>query len=196
MESIRKHILSLILFITFFQISNIAFSQSTNNRNYLELTNGWKYRWGESPLNEAGVPLWTIEDTLSEEWKSVEYKKGILNPLERQQKKILWLCAKIPEGKWRDPHIFIENVRFACEVYLESQRIYQTKGMNEPGIHNIVPTWHLIPLEFEYQNKLLFFRIYSDDPRSMGIEPIFLGSKSDFIKKMVGDRIQLIIFGD
>ena len=53
---IRNHRLSLILLICFFQISTIALSQSPNNYNYLELTEAWKYRWGESPLNEEGVP--------------------------------------------------------------------------------------------------------------------------------------------
>jgi len=196
MKTTRKRLFSLVLFISFLQISNIAFSQSINNHNSVELTETWKYRWGESPLNEVGTQIWIEEDTLrGSEWKSVEYNKGILNPPERQGEKILWLSVNLPEGKWRDPHIFIGNVRFASEIYFDNHLIYQTEGMNEPGIHNIIPVWHLVPIESEFKNRTLFFKIYSDDLKSIGIEDVTLGSKSDFIKNMVGERIQLIIFG-
>ncbi len=59
----------------------------------------------------------------------------------------------------------------------------------------MIPIWHLLPVDDVYQNSTLFIRIFSLDPKIIGIEPVLLGSKSDFIKDIVADRIQLIIFG-
>ena len=162
----------------------------------IEITEGWQYRWGDSPLNEAGTPIWSDEDALSDKWKPIAYKKGVMNPPDRHGKKELWLRVKLPEGNWRDSHIFINFVRFACEVYLGGQRIYRSKGMNEQRDRDsIVPHWHIIPIEFNFQNEMLFFRIYSDDPHIIGIEQVSIGSQSDFIKKLMANEIQLIVLG-
>ena len=60
----------------------MTFAQELINHPPLELTESWHYRWGESPLYEGGIPLWIVyEDTMdTNEWKSVEYNNGILNP--------------------------------------------------------------------------------------------------------------------
>ncbi len=173
-----------------------AQAQVSTDSPPIEITEGWQYRWGDSPLNEAGVPIWIDEDTPSGEWKTITYKKGVMNPPDRHGKKELWLRVKLPEGNWRDAHIFINHVLFACEVYFGGQNIYQSEGMNEPVDRNsIVPRWHIVPIESDFQNEILYFRIYSDEPRIIGIEQVSIGSRSDFIKKMMEDEIQLIILG-
>jgi len=162
----------------------------------IEITEGWQYRWGDSPLNEAGIPIWIDEDTSSDGWKQIDYKKGVMKPSGRHREKKLWLRVKLPEGKWRAPHIFIESVYFACEVYLGGQRIYQSKEMNEPDAHNsIVFRWHIIPIDVDFQNEMLFFRIYSEEPQYIGIEQVSLGSRADFIERMMKNEIKFIIFG-
>ncbi len=192
----KTSFLFIVLNVYFLVVTPIQVqSQLSQNPPPSELTKGWQYRWGDSPLNDARDPVWIYEDSSSNGWKSVAYKKGILNPPGRNGEKILWLRIKLGEGKWRDPHIFVENVLFACEVYLGAQRIYQTEGMADPSNHNIIPFWHMIPIAFEFQNIYLFFRIYSEDPSSIGIEQASIGSSSDFIKIMLKERIQLIIFG-
>jgi hypothetical protein len=116
----RSHLLSLILLTSLFQISNIAFPQSPNNHSYLELTESWKYRWGESPLNAVSL-------------------------------------------------------------------LGETK--------NRLPISHMIPLETEYQNRKLFFRMYPEDASIMGIEGILCGSQHELTRKIVKENIHLIILG-
>jgi two-component system sensor histidine kinase ChiS len=176
----------------------------------VELTKDWRYRWGDSPLNEAGIPVWIAEDTLSEEWQSIAYRDGILDPPDRDGEKYLWLRVGFTSGDWKDAHLFINHVRFACEVYIDGQVIYKSAGMNEPRTyHSVVPRWHMIPIESDSSNQVAFFRIYSDDrsnqvaffriysddPHVVGIEQVSIGAGSDFIRRMMADEIQLIILG-
>jgi len=162
----------------------------------VELTKDWRYRWGDSPLNEAGIPVWIAEDTLSEEWQSIVYRDGILDPPDRDGEKYLWLRVGFTSGDWKDPHLFINHVRFACEVYIDDQVIYKSAGMNEPRTyHSVVPRWHMIPIESDSSNQVAFFRIYSDDPHAVGIEQVSIGAGSDFIRRMMRDEIQLMILG-
>lgn len=161
-----------------------------------EFAKDWQYRWGDSPLNEAGIPVWITDDTPSEEWRSIVYRDGILNPPDRNGEKYLWLRVGFTSGDWKDPHLFINHVRFACEVYVDGQLIYQSAGMNEPRTyHNVVPRWHMISIESDSSNQVAFFRIYSDDPHVVGIEQVSIGAGSDFIRRMMADEIQLIILG-
>jgi signal transduction histidine kinase len=162
----------------------------------VELTKDWRYRWGDSPLNEAGIPVWIAEDTLSEEWQSIAYRDGILDPPDRDGEKYLWLRVGFTSGDWKDAHLFINHVRFACEVYIDGQVIYKSAGMNEPRTYrSVVPRWHMIPIESDSSNQVAFFRIYSDDPHVVGIEQVSIGAGSDFIRRMMADEIQLIILG-
>jgi two-component system sensor histidine kinase ChiS len=161
-----------------------------------EFTKDWQYRWGDSPLNEAGIPVWITEDTLSEEWQSIVYRDGILDPPDRNGEKYLWLRVGFTSGDWKDPHLFINHVRFACEVYVDGQIIYRSAGMNQPRKHDsIVPRWHMIPIESNIHHQVAFFKIYSHDPNDVGLEQVSIGSRSDFIWRMIADESQLIILG-
>ena len=146
---IRVNILHIciffLVFLSGFLLSITAVqAQVSTDSPLIEITQGWQYRWGDSPLNEAGVPIWIEDGTLSDKWQPITYKKGVMNPPGRHGAKELWLRVKLPKRNWRDPHIFINYVRFACEVYLGGQRIYRSEGMNEPRDRNsIVPRWHI-----------------------------------------------------
>ena len=195
----RSYKFILLLFFCFILFKPVD-SQSQNNpvENLapVELINGWLYRYGDSPLNDAGIPVWIQQDSLIDEsWRPVEYKKGIAKPSGRREEKNLWLRIKLPDNRLKNPHIFIENVNFACEVYINGQSVYQSEGLADISRHFMIPTWHLIPVDDVYQNSTLFIRIFSLDPKIISIDKVFLGSKSDFIKGIVADKIQLVIFG-
>ena len=90
----------------------------------------------------------------------------------------------------------IARVRFACEAYLESKRVYRFKSVNVPGQGKFTEDpFHLFPLDQDFQGKTLYFRIYSEDRSSIGLEKVACGSHADFIKFLFRDAILWIIFG-
>jgi signal transduction histidine kinase len=162
----------------------------------VELTESWKYRWGESPLNEGGIPIWFTEENLDEEWKPIAYRKSIFNPPGRNGERELWLCVSLPDTNWERPSVAVDNVSLPCDVYLEGELIYRHEAVSLLGeTKNRLPISHMIPLETEYQNRKLFFRMYPDDSSIMGIEGVLCGSQHELTRKMVKENIHLIILG-
>ncbi len=161
-----------------------------------ELNSEWQFRVGDSPFNEAGVPLWANEDTTNVAWQSITYNTGVLEPPIQPDDGYLWLRVRLPLESWRAPHIFIVNTRNGCELYLGGQRVYSSGKIDAPSETNlVVPFWRMIPLAPETEDKTLYFRIYTEDPSFSDLDQVFIGSKSDFITKIIRVNIQILIFG-
>jgi len=87
---IRAQIIHICIFFLVFLSGLIlapAQAQVSTDSPPIELSEGWQYRWGDSPLNEAGIPIWIYEDSLSNNWKPIAYKKGVMNPPNRHGEK-------------------------------------------------------------------------------------------------------------
>ena len=161
----------------------------------MEVTEGWQYRWGDSPLDSNKVRVWTYKVTDESEWRSHDYSNGITNPPDRQDHEVLWLRIDLPAISMRDPHIWIKHMRFACEVYLDSRLVYRFKSIGTPGQGKFTEdTFHLFPLDIDFQNKIVFFRIYSEDTSVIGLENVYLGSYADFIEVQMKTVLPSLIF--
>ena len=75
----------------------------------------WYYRWGNSPEDDQGMPIWIYEDTSSSEWKPVsgssDFRK---NP---QKQNFLWLMIKLPEGHWKYSAVLLSPISQSLEIY-------------------------------------------------------------------------------
>lgn len=162
----------------------------------IELTEGWAYRWGDSPIDANGVPTWTYEGIESSEWLSIDYNEGIANPPNRQNNQILWLQIPLPEEDLRDPQLRIQFIGFACEAYLEKNLFYHFKSVNVPGQGKFTENqFNRFSLNRNFQNKTLFFRIYSEDPSHIGFGAVYLGSFAAFSKRFINEILGTAIFG-
>ena len=162
----------------------------------IEITKGWQYRWGDSPLDEKGIPLWTDSDTENSEWRPA---LSTINPPGRKGRKNLWLRVKLPREQWKNPALSIPPVFQSFEVYLEDQPIYK-HGKRTPSIGNKFGVFnqHIIPLAPDFQGKTLTLRIYSDDIQYIGIDnhgTVQLGAEGDVITALVKASIEAIVFG-
>ena len=174
-------------------------SSNVHRKSYslpFELTEGWEYRWGDSPFDSNKVPLWTYEDGERYQWRPIGYSEGVLNPPDRRDHKILWLRVPLPDKIWRDPQILIKSMRFACEVYLESELLYRFKSVNVPGQGKFTEDpFHLFPIDNDFQKRDLYFRIYSEDPSLIGFEKMTIGSHADILNLLFKESAMDLIFG-
>ena len=115
---IHAKILQIIIFLlfvlsTFLLIPALCQAQPeiSTDSPPIKITEGWQYRWGDSPIDEKGVPIWTYEDISSSEWKPTT---STMNPPERNGRKSLWLRVRLPEGQWKGPSLFIPAVFGFC----------------------------------------------------------------------------------
>ncbi|MDM7483445.1 MAG: hypothetical protein P3W96_015795 [Halomonas sp.] len=79
----------------------------------------WEYRWGDSPLDSEGEPLWLSEP--SRDWQAIAFPS---NPPEREGRQYVWFRTVLPEGNWRDPVIHITSINLVGQVFLGDELIY------------------------------------------------------------------------
>lgn len=123
------------------------------------LDTGWEHRWGDSPLNEAGVPLWILADDDQKAWQAIDFPS---NPPGRDGQRNVWYRTTLPDGDWRDPVIYIYSVDLITEVYLDGQKIYNYGTFDKDGQGRFEGwPWHMIDLPPDFAGKEVYFRIYS-----------------------------------
>ena len=186
----------IAIFILNSVFSNQGYPQTQTNDLPLQITEGWDYRWGDSPFDEQEVAVWTYELDESSEWKPLSYPAGVGDPPYRKGRKTIWFRVTLPEGNWLDPHLYIGSVGFACEVYIESKRIYSFGSVNTVGAGKYSgPRRHLIPLDSNFEGKIIFFRIFSGESDSIGLARVKLLSRNDYVESLFKNELPLIVLG-
>ena len=89
-----------------------AQSQAITSSPPVEITQGWEYRWGDSPVDEGGIPLWTKENSSSSEWKPLKFGENLEKP--SQEINIAWLRVRLPEGQWQAPTLYQKSSLLNC----------------------------------------------------------------------------------
>jgi len=161
----------------------------------VEITQGWQYRWGDSPLTDASVPLWITEDISNPAWKPLSVPGKLKTP---PGEKIVWLRVRLPLGKWQHPGIDRGDL-FALEAYLGNQLIDKLAELEPSGkVNFLADIWPIIPLEPNFQGKTLFFKVYANDPNYINIgtlRKVFVGSQTELIKKIIQEKMGKFVSG-
>ncbi|AOY89132.1 GGDEF domain-containing protein [Marinobacter salinus] len=123
------------------------------------VTEGWEYRWGDSPFNTDGVPEWAYKDEPGQ-WHDIGFPS---NPPDRNGHEHVWYRVTLPPGEWQDPVLYIYSVDIIVQVYLDNKKIYQYGTFDEEGRGRFEGwPWHEIRLPEGYENKTVYFRVFSD----------------------------------
>ncbi|MGO1499953.1 MAG: diguanylate cyclase [Marinobacter sp.] len=122
------------------------------------MTEGWEYRWGDLPFNADGTPDWA--PTLQpEQWHAIGFPS---NPPDRNGQDQVWFRVTLPAGDFKEPVLYISSVDLITQVWLDGKNIYQDGTFDESGRGKFEGwSWHEIPLPADYENKALYFRVYS-----------------------------------
>ncbi|MCP3102852.1 methyl-accepting chemotaxis protein [Myxococcus sp. K15C18031901] len=149
------------------------------------VSDGWRYRWGDSPQGTDGIPLWAQDPAATAEWKEVDALK---EPPGRGQNKFLWLSIPMPTGPWAEPALLVGEVTNAIEVFANGKRIYTSGVLNTDNwevSHNM--TWHLIPVPREALGGRLLLRIQSSNPNIGIFQYAKLGSRHALLATVARD---------
>jgi len=167
-------------------------TEDTDTLPPIEITEGWQYRWGDSPLDGDGVPAWLYKD--SPEWKAAP--TTALLPVEGKGH-ILWLRVPLPDEKRKEPTLLLPTVFLNLEVYLNGKRIYsygEFKLDYKNRFSAFVP--HRIFLPEDYKGNVIYFRLFSDSPRINGIEgDVLLGTRGKLTLHLIRKYILQFLVG-
>jgi two-component system sensor histidine kinase ChiS len=188
----------LALFSGLFVQTPPSLSQSppSINSKPIELTQGWQYRWGESPVDIEGVPTWIQEDTLDSQWQSFKVPGKLSVP---PGEKFIWLRVPLPDGLWPYPSLYIRGIPYLLNTYLDSQLIYIFYDLEPSGAAEIRDEkWPIVPLEPGFEGKTLFFKAYAANDPTLAIglfNQVTIGAQPDLIKNLIIKDIDRVIFG-
>ena len=158
----------------------------------LDVTTGWEYRWGDSPVTGEGVPSWV--DGTAFEWRAAP-GSTISPPGDRQPH--LWLRVRLPEGEWPAPAVYFSSVFEAAELY-HSGRLLARVGDMEPSWRNRFNylNWHIVLLPPNFAEEYLYFRVYSDDGPNIGLSRrVRVGTQDALVRAVVGHHGDTFVFG-
>lgn len=175
-----------------------ALGQPINNTipQPLEIKDNWYYHWGDSPINKSGLPR-ILEDTeIDSQWAPLD-PDNFLQKTNNED--IIWYRTKLPNIKWTNPAIFFPSIILAGEVYLDKDLIYKTGDILPRATNKFSGVKsHFVPIDKEYQNKMLTLRIFSDKGE-IGIDatshPVMIGNEGDLFTQLIRINIDSVIIG-
>ena len=136
----------------------------------------WEYRWGDSPLDAEGRPLWALEDK-DAGWRPAP--KGV-DPPGRSGNDILWMRALLSGKNIADPAVYFDCVLYNFEAYHRGTPVYRfgTVSPSEERRFRGRP-WHIVPLKDNIDGTYLYLRVYSFDSRIGIAGTIRIGSRPE-----------------
>ncbi|WP_043710641.1 methyl-accepting chemotaxis protein [Corallococcus macrosporus] len=128
----------------------------------VDLQEGWRYRWGDSPPGPADVPAWALESGDGQAWQPVA---ALREPPGRQGQTFLWLSIPVPQGGWLEPALYLGTVANAFELYADGRLIQSSGRLNPTGIEETDNlAWRLVPLPPSVAGSRVLLRIQSSGP--------------------------------
>jgi len=163
------------IFLGFFL--NATTSIHSDSEPYpVELKDGWKYRWGDSPVDDSGMPLWTSDKLNSGEWNDYSLKSVGMERNKLYQ--YVWFAVKIPEDSSDSTSIFFNRITTqAVDIYIDGEKIY-SYALSSMAQKDFLPSSKrlLIPLMHDVSGKTLFIRAYSSHDRVGPCTSVLIGA--------------------
>jgi len=160
----------------------------------VELTQGWQYHWGDFPLDDAGIPMWTKELIADSQWKSFRFPEKLEKPAEET---FLWLRVPLPQGQWKSPSIYLRSVPYILGVYLQNRLLYTEYSLTASGEAQLDSyQWPIVSLNPDFPGQFIFFRVYSGTSSSLYIglfDRVTVGSQADLIKRLLQQEFDSIL---
>lgn len=181
-------------------IGDRLWANPSNQTPALALTETWEYRWGDSPLNNAGVPIWTEENATvaAQKWQSLPLKTKIPKPANVTT---VWVRVSLPKNVWQYPSIYLRGLPYQADVYLGSKLIAKDfipmSALREFKLENYQYQLPILLLNYQ-ENQTLFFRLNMANAKFLNLanyDEIFIGHPAQLLEKLLWKDIDNLGLG-
>ncbi len=148
------------------------------------LKEGWQLRWGDSPVDAEGNPVWTHQDLENPGWESVS---SVLHRRPPDNQHYHWLRIRLPQADWPEPVLYLPSVFLHVQVFLEDQPLYCYGSFQRAYSNRFAPfVPHKVLLPPDCYGKILYLRMFSDTPNINGIEGrVSLGARESLLPRLI-----------
>jgi signal transduction histidine kinase len=162
-------------------------------REVVTIEDGWAYRWGDSPVDASGVPVWTTSRD-DGDWTPIA--GGRVDIGAGSDSNYLWFRVRLPDTRYENALLYMPTVLLAHETYIDTVRVYSW-GEFAPGRNKYtIITNHLIPLPREYAGRTLYLRTYSDVGGAWGVQwwgdPVTIGTPRGVLRSITRRSIEQV----
>lgn len=163
-------------------------SASASDASPVSLEQGWFYHWGEVQRTADGRG-WN-PDTV--EWQAASSPAAVPG---RDQQQILWLKVQLPQGAWRDPHLYISSIDLSAQVFDNRGKLYQFGEFDAQGRSAFAGwPWHLFAVPATDLGQTLYFRVFSDYT-DIGLSgEVMLGERADLLQRVYSRGFTGLVF--
>ena len=173
--------------------AGLARAESPATRDAVAIEDGWAYRWGDSPVDEDGIPVWTRSSD-GADWTPIA--RGRVG-FKGDDGNHLWFRVRLPDAAYEDALLYLPNVLLALEVYVDTVRVYAWGTFAPRSNKYTTITNHLISLPEGYSGRMLYLRTYSDVPGAHGVQwqgdPVTLGTPRAVLRSVMHRSIEPVI---
>ena len=150
----------------------------------LVLKEGWQLRWGDSPVDKEGIPVWTYSDLDNPDWEAVS---SILHQRPPDKQQFHWLRIRLPQTDWREPVLFLPSVFLSVQIFLEDRALYTFGSFQASHSNRFSPFIpHRVLLPLDCYGKFMYLRMFSNVPDINGIEGlVYLGARESLLPWLI-----------
>ncbi len=175
---------NLLYFFVLTSIANLGATEPDLSQP-IEITDGWFYRWGDSPVDSTGTLVWLKTEPQEPGWHLAE---SIHRPSGKSNNEFfLWLAVKLPAAELKFPVLYLPYVHLAFQTYIDRELIYESGEMRPAKINQYVSfNRNFLQLTPGQLGKTIYFRIFSNFPEFHGIH-----TRDDYV--MLGSQYPMLI---
>ncbi|MDC3961210.1 protein kinase domain-containing protein [Polyangium jinanense] len=152
----------------------------------------WEYRWGDSPRDPTGAPVWATP-TVNDGWRALPPKTV---PEGRGGEHFLWMRTRLVGAAEREPVLYLQGVDQLVEAYVDGALVYRFGSFEGNGALRFQGyKTHFIPLGSNFAGKTLALRVYSDHVNIGPYGEVLLGSRADLALEAVRDDLPTLAMG-
>ena len=152
----------------------------------------WEYNVNISPPDSAAFPVTNKDSIISSKWVSIASLHDLPKKLNG---KSIWLRTKLPEWNGTAPGIYIGQVNYAIQVFLDGKMIYQLgDSSSSKNMEFIGWNQNLIKLPYYKKGEELTIRCWLGDNSFTIKGNVLLGSTDKIIKDIFLQNIDDLLF--
>lgn len=189
-QFVKYSILVIIAFLVSSCVNSRKKTGSVIDNRWVTLSQ-WQYYTGKQPQGINTKPI-TIHDLLtSKAWKAIPVPNKIP---ENYNGENIWLKTELPAWKGTDPAIYMGQINYGMNLFLNNRLIYHLGNFSSSQNHFMGWDQNLVQLPFFKKGDALIIKLRLGDKQTGLDGKVLLGSSKKIVKRIFTRDINNIIF--
>ncbi|QDU63444.1 Autoinducer 2 sensor kinase/phosphatase LuxQ [Planctomycetes bacterium Pan216] len=173
-------------------LATFAQEHSGDGGEVIDDVTQWEYRWGDSPMDADGRPLWALAGNDASEWKPIAQP---YNPPDRGFENVVWFRARLPKGDWIHPELCLGRVYDGGSAFIDGRLVQEFEDLSPRGANVAIGVMAFIPIQSDWLGGWIYFRVFSTH-QNIGIrDEVTIGNGVGQVRRVVASGLHDVVVG-